>query len=207
MTGVDEYMANKSESIVESEVIIKKKRKRDVVGDDVTTLKQKARLYCTCPQQWKSVSRYSQKRMEEFINEKDFERQQQIYTSVFGFAHQLWALTADTIARGNGHVKRELESDMSLRQSIEAEGTQFVQFLSNRWRMLALTGVDVFNGKKNQRMAEPVEEVHIEETDDGGNEDRPAFLAGETVPIGTAKTPEDETENETNEEVRLAGIN
>ena len=197
MTGVDEYMANKSESIVESEVIIKKKRKRDVVGDDVTTLKQKARLYCTCPQQWKSVSRYSQKRMEEFVNEKEFSRQQEIYTSVFGFAHQLWALAADTIARGNGHVQRELESDMSLRQSIEAEGTQFVQFLSNRWRMLALTGVDIFNGKKNQRLVEPVQEVHIEETDDGGNEARPTFLAGEDVPIRTTQEVNEEEDNAT----------
>jgi hypothetical protein len=68
--------------------------------------------------------------------------------------------------------------------------------------MLALTGVDVFNGKKNQRLAEPVQEVHIEEEiDDRGNEDGPAFLAGEDVPIGTAKTPEDEAENDTTEEV------
>ena len=177
------------------EVVTKKKRKRDTVSDDVTTLRQKARLYCTCPQQWKSVSRYSQKRMEEFITEKDFERQQQIYTSVFGFVHQLWALAADTIARGNGHVQRELESDMSLRQSIEAEGTQFVQFLSNRWRLLALTGVDVFNGKKSQRLAEPVvQEEHIEEEiNDRGSEDGPTLLAGAVIPPRSTQTPEEDT--------------
>ena len=143
-----------------------------------------------------------QKRMEEFVNEKEFERQQEIYTSVFGFAHQLWALAADTMARGNGHVQRELESDMSLRLSIEDEGTQFVQFLSNRWKMIALTGVDVFNGKTNQRLTEPVEEICIEEEiDDRDSKDRPAFLAGENVPIGTTQTPEDETENNTTEEI------
>ena len=138
--------------------------------------------------------------MEEFVNEKEFSRQQEIYTSVFGFAHQLWALAADTIARGNGHVQRELESDMSLRQSIEAEGTQFVQFLSNRWKMLALTGVDVFNGKKAQRLAEPVPEMHIEEeTNDGGNEDGSAFLAGQTVPPNETGRTDQEDREETKE--------
>jgi hypothetical protein len=140
--------------------------------------------------------------MEEFVNEREFERQREIHQSIFGFVHQMWALAADTIVRGHGHVKQEVEADMSLRSAIAAEGIQFARFLSNRWRVVALTAADVYNGKKNQRLTEPVQEVHIEEEiDDRDNENGPPFLAGETVPIGTAQAPEDGEETNATEEI------
>ena len=53
---------------------------------------------------------------------------------------------------------------MSLRKAIEAEGGRFVQFLNNRWKLVALTSVDIFNGKRQQMLEEPVAtEIEIEE--------------------------------------------
>lgn len=167
MTDVDEYMAT-----TVTPVVIQKgkapKRKRDTESKthDTDELRKKARLYCSCAQQWRSVSRYSSQRMTEFVEEREFDQQKELYTSVFGFLHQLWALTMDKIAMGNGHVATEIENDVSLRQAIEVEGAKYIQFLTHRWRLVALTSVDIFNGKKHQLLADPPSgEASIEEID------------------------------------------
>ena len=126
-------------------------------------------MYCKCPEQWKAISRYSPKRLSEFINEREFDNQQQLYETIFSFAHRLFAMTMDKMSLGNGHVQTELESDVSLRQAIEQEGSILVQFLTNKWKIAALTSVDVFNGKRQQMLSEPIDEPVIEEisADDG----------------------------------------
>ena len=55
----------------------------------------------------------------------------------------------DFVLKGDGYVEREIMSDLSLRASIQSEGTEYVQFLSNRARIFLLTFVDVVNGKRN----------------------------------------------------------
>ena len=168
MSDVDAYMATDPVFVQKGGVKPKAKRKRDTETKthDLDELRKKARLYCTCAQQWRSVSRYSSQRLTEFVEEREFDNQRELYTSIFGFVHQLWALTMDTISCGDGHVKSEIEADLSLRQAIEVEGAAYIQFLTQKWKLLALTSVDVFNGKKQQLLIEPpTAEVVIEEID------------------------------------------
>ena len=154
--------------VVQKKTGPKRKRDTETKTHDTDELRQKARLYCSCAQQWKSVSRYSNQRLGEFVEEREFDQQKELYTSVFGFVHQLWALTMDKLAMGNGHVANEIENDVSLRQAIEVEGAKYIQFLTHKWKLLALTSVDVFNGKKQQLLAEPpIAKVSIEEEIDG----------------------------------------
>ena len=157
-------MAVDTPVVVQKKTGPKRKRDTETKTHDTDELRQKARLYCSCAQQWKSVSRYSNQRLGEFVEEREFDQQKELYTSVFGFVHQLWALTMDKLAMGNGHVATEIENDVSLRQAIEVEGAKYIQYLSHRWKLLALTSVDVFNGKRLQLLhGPPSAEVVIEE--------------------------------------------
>jgi len=52
-------------------------------------------------------------------------------------------------------------SDITLRQSVEQEGGSFIQFLTNRYKIVALTCVDTFNGKQKEISLRP--QILIEE--------------------------------------------
>ena len=147
MTDINEYMAPAGGEIKT------KKRKLSAPDDE---LRQKARLICKCPQQWKSVSKYNPARMREFIDEHEFDKQQSLHESVFGFVHDIWALCIDKMTRGDGFVQTELKNDLSLRAAFEIEGQKFVQFMTNRYKIIALTAIDGFNGKKQQVLSQPV---------------------------------------------------
>ena len=164
--SVDRYMA--ATTTPPQPVVKLQKRKRDNAETN-TELKQKARLLCQCPEQWKSVSRYSDQRLMEFVQEKQFDQQRHLYNTVFGFAHTLWALSMDIILKGNGFVKQQIENDLSLRDAIEEEGVNFVSFLNNRCKFMALTTVDCFNGKRQQLVSQP-ETIVIEESNDRSGE-------------------------------------
>jgi hypothetical protein len=151
----EDFFAVPVQEDVPPEIVVKKKRKRSGCGEDVGELKKKARLLTRCSQEWKSVSRYSAKRLEEYILEREYDNESNLHESIFGFVHKLMALVLDTVTRANGHVQQEIENDISLRQAIEQEGSSFAGYLTNKYKILALTGIDTFNGKKNQRAQEP----------------------------------------------------
>ena len=46
-------------------------------------------------------------------------------------------------------------SDITLPQSIEQEGGNFIQFVTNRYMIVALTCVDTFNGEQKQISVRP----------------------------------------------------
>jgi hypothetical protein len=150
-------------------VTVSKSKKRKKPSDDGTRqeLLEKARFHCKCPEQWRSVSKYSDKRMLEFIQEKEFTEQQQLYDSIFNFTLSIIASGLDVALQGNDYIRQEIEADVSLRQSIEQEGSRFIQFLNNKFRIVTLTSIDAFNGKKKQRLLEPT--IVIEEISDGAN--------------------------------------
>ena len=94
--------------------------------------------------------------MREFIDEHEFNQQHSLHESVFGFVHDLWALCIDKMTRGDGFVQTEIKNDLSLRAAFEIEGQKFVQFMTNRYKIIALTAIDGFNGKKLQVDAQPI---------------------------------------------------
>lgn len=147
-------------------VIASKKRKKAhvEVGDDI---KKKARLYCTCPEQWKSVSRYNAERLTQFCEEYEFRQQSELHTTVFDFAQRVLALGMDTVLGARGYVQTEIQNDLSLRKAIELEAGNWVSFLSNRFQIVSLLAIDSASGKMNQRRDEPVVEISIEEEENG----------------------------------------
>lgn len=164
---IDDYLAKVDNNIVPTVVVTKANKKRKTADTQAAdNLKQKARLHCKCPEQWRSVSKYNPKRMTEFVQEQEFNQQQALYESLFSFAHRVFALVVDKVSLGNGFIQTEIENDLTLRQCIEEEGSRFVQFMNNRWKLAALTSVDVFNGKRTQMLTEPTPEAVIEEEKD-----------------------------------------
>jgi hypothetical protein len=143
-----------------------KKRKRVVSDDGDDLLKQKARLFAKTPEAWRSVSKYSASRLKEYVDEHEHRQQQHLYETVFDFSHKIVGLVLDKLSKGDGYVQREVESDITIRQCIEQELQNWVQFLSNRYKAIACLGIDVVNGKKRQSIEAP---PIIEETD-GNNE-------------------------------------
>ncbi len=57
-------------------------------------------------------------------------------------------------------------SDITLRQSIEQEGVNFIQFLTNRYKIVALTCVDTFNGKQKEISLRPHITIEEEKNDE-----------------------------------------
>jgi hypothetical protein len=78
---------------------------------------------------------YGKDRLEQFVIEHDFNAQQNLYESLFGCTHKLLAVVCDKItACSRAHL-----SDITLPQSIEQEGGNFIQFVTNRYKIVALT--------------------------------------------------------------------
>jgi hypothetical protein len=200
MTDIGDYLANESVPAQVTAEPSNKKRKRSLTKDD--ELRQKARFYCKCPEQWRSVSRYSEKRLTEFVQEKEFNDQQQLYDSIFTFALNVIASGLDIVTHGKGHVRTELENDVSLKQAIEQEGCKFIQFLNNKFKIVALIGIDTFNGKRQQMLIEPILET-IEEINGGtggqeDSQDGQSIVVAED--IHTTTTDAEETEGTSQEE-------
>ena len=65
-----------------------KKRKHEK-EEDLTELRAIAKSFCSCPEQWKSVSRYKKERLQEFVDSKNFERDQAMRETVFSSLHKL----------------------------------------------------------------------------------------------------------------------
>ena len=127
MADVTEFLAPSTE--VRPDIKTKKRKSSSSSEQDT---KQKARLLCKCPEQWKIISRYNEQRLLEFISEKQFDAEHDLHGTIFDFAHNMWALAFDKIAGGHGHIRTELMNDLSLREAIQAEGIHVVQYLTNR---------------------------------------------------------------------------
>ena len=127
-----------------------KKRKRVIADDGDDILRQKARLFAKTPEAWRSVSKYSATRLREYVEEHEHQQQQHLYETIFDFTHKILGVMLDKISKGDGYVQREIEADITIRQCIEMELQNWVQFLSNRYKAVACLGIDVVNGKKRQ---------------------------------------------------------
>jgi hypothetical protein len=182
MADIAEFMAPSTEVIPDT-----KTRKRKSSFTPETDTRQKARSLCKSADQWKIVSKYSEQRLYEFISEKQFDAEHGLHDTVFNFAHRLWALSVDKIAGGHGHIQNELINDLSLREAIQAEGIHFVQYLTNRWKIAALTSVDLFNGKQKY-LASRADDIEINGTN------------CTQVPESTSAMAESETSAETDTE-------
>jgi hypothetical protein len=138
----------------ESAQVTNKKRKAEKQPID-EDLRNKARYYCICIEQWRSVSRYSAERLVQFVQENEFREQQHLQNQVFDFVQRGLGYLIDKFSGGNGFVSEQIENDQSLRSAIVAEGGNFVSLLNNKVKLLALLATDTMTGKLNQNLKEP----------------------------------------------------
>ena len=166
----DDYVAKPVDS-KKPEVVTTKKRKRNDSNnkENLDLLKQKARIHAKSPEVWRCVSKYGEKRLQEWVEEREHEQTQHLYETVFDFSHKMIAFVLDKGTRADGYVQEQIESDVTVRQCIEIEMANWVQFLSNRYKALACLSIDVANGKKKQYLEQPPEPFIEEEivTDHG----------------------------------------
>jgi hypothetical protein len=149
----------------------KKKRKLEEKKDDLDELKQKARLYCACSEQWKIISKYNGDKLKAWVDEKEFEQTKKLHETVFNFVQRAIGFGLDAVMHGENYINTEVQNDVSLRQALEIEAGNWLAFLSNRFKILALLGSDIANGKITQREnSKPASITVIEQNHDGGHE-------------------------------------
>ena len=165
----------------------KRKSEKQPIDED---LRNKARYYCTCIEQWRSVSRYSADRLAQFVQENEFREQQHLQNQVFDFMQRGLGYLIDKFSGGNGFVSEQIENDQSLRSAIVAEGGNFVSLLNNKVKLLALLATDTMTGKLNQNLREPQIEDITQEIKNGN--DTPNFFrevpGQEEAPMPTGGT-------------------
>ena len=118
--------------------------------EDNEEMKQKAKLYCKCTEQWKIISKYNPDKLKTWVEEKEFDQIKALHETIFSYATRVIGYGLDKMCKGDDYVDQEIQNDISLRESIEIECANWVQFLSNRFRIVTLLGVDIANGKLKQ---------------------------------------------------------
>ena len=127
-----------------------KQQKLQQKHENDNTLRKQARFYCASPEQWRTVSKYNEKRMQEFCEEQAFHQQKALCKQVFDSTHQWLAWLLDKVSAGDGFVENEILADVSLRQSLEQEGAAFVSLLENKVKIVLLTITDTLHAKRVQ---------------------------------------------------------
>tara|TARA_B110000261_G_C12797097_1_gene242774 strand:- start:62 stop:496 length:435 start_codon:yes stop_codon:yes gene_type:complete len=112
--------------------------------------------------------------MSDFVHEREFDNERNLHDSIFDFAVKILGTGLDIIMKGNSHIKNEIECDENLKQAIRLEGSNFVSYLNNRFKIISLTAIDVFNGKQKQKLLDPppetIEEIIINGDHEGAND-------------------------------------
>lgn len=162
----------------------KKKRKLDEKKDDTDELKQKAKLYCSCTEQWKIINKYNVDKLKTWVDEREFEQTKRLHETVFSFVQRAIAFGLDTVTFGDDHVSKEIQDDVSLRQALEVEAGNWLAFLSNRFKILALLSADVANGKLKQKQENKSMITIIEQTNGSHDPVEPMPRTEEEVASG-----------------------
>jgi hypothetical protein len=180
-----------------------KKRKAEK-EENLDELRAIAKSFCSCPEQWKSVSRYKKERLREFVDAKQFERDQAMRETVFSSLHKLYAFGLDFFSRGGGYVREQVENDLSLRDALEQECGSLLKYLTNKSKIAFLTSTDVLQGKVVQKQSEPTIE-YVDESNETGE-----VVVGEAPdhsPLEVEPVPEEAVAEEASEErLEIQGV-
>lgn len=119
-------------------------------------LRKRARFLCASPEQYRIVAKYGTQKLKEWVQDKEFEQKKALAQTVFDAVHRILAVGLDKITQGDGFVESQILADLTLRQSIEEEGIEYLSLLQNKVRILVLSFVDTVNAKRIQWQAEGV---------------------------------------------------
>ena len=173
---MDEFFPQHKES---AQVTKKRKaQEKPLIDED---LRKRAQYMCSCPEQWRSVSKYGNQRLQEFVTENEFRQQQSLQLQVFDFVQRGLAFVTDKLSAGGGYVQEQIENDQNLRTAIQAEAGSFLCLLNNKVKLFALMAADTATGKMNQKLKEP-KIIEIKENDN----EAPVFFGQAT---GQADSP------------------
>jgi hypothetical protein len=128
-----------------------KSHKRRKITPDCESLRSQARVFCASVTEWHIVRKYKAEKLQSFIEEKKYEQSKEIEQAVFDSAHKVLALLMDKISRGDGHVHEQIMRDLSLRKALGEGLQEYIVYLNNKIKIIALLSIDVFNGKNKQR--------------------------------------------------------
>ena len=164
-------------------------------------LRLEAKAFCCTPGDWQDVSTMKKTQLKSYIAQKEFEKVQNLRSSVFSGFHKLIGFACDTVVRGNGFVSAKIANDLPLKEAIEAEAMPLMMFLNNRMKIFVLAFNDIIQGKVLQRSMEQVEIIKEEENDAGSGKDH-NDLVGTTEGHGWTATEETETNEEDIDDVQ-----
>ena len=195
----DEYISKPENNPVQVTKVTKKRKtpydrpaKKDT---ELSDLRKRAESMCKSWEQAKIVRRYKKQRIEDWIEQHEFDRDAMLRDTVFDFIHKGYAFGVDFLTKGDGFVRERLENDASLRTSIEDEGRGFVKFLSNKARILMLSAGDVYSGKMEQQALLKHKATVIEITDDETCYNETTVIPEQVDPSSSAPIEEEEVEN------------
>ena len=140
-----------------------KKVKKKPYQSDIEDLRKKAKSMCKTFEQYKIVKRYKRERLADWIQQKEFDQDSALRENVFSMIHKGYAVFLDLVSGGGGHVREQISNDLTLRESIETEGHDFVKFLNNKLKIVALSASDVMHGKLEQKKHTPPEPIEMTE--------------------------------------------
>ena len=164
---------------------------------ELVELRKKAQSLCKSYEQYKIVKRYKIERLRDWIQQIEFDRDNQLRENVFNTVHTGYAYFLDLVSGGGGHVREQVQNDLSLRTSLETELSDYLKYLNNLLKIVALSTSDVFHGKLEQRKSDPPPPVNIEYFDP------PQQINEQTCDEGSTNSDRtvDEFETEEEEEV------
>ena len=124
--------------------------KKPCLDAEYTEMRKKAQLFCKSKDDWKLVSKFNKKRLEEYLEDQSYLDSAELVKSTSTFVLRAYAMIMDKIYKGEGHVEEELTNDLTLQSAIERELIAFAKFINNKMAIGIFTCSDIVNAKKKQ---------------------------------------------------------
>ena len=156
----------------------KKRKKNDQAkkkSDEREDLRKRAKFHCACPEQWRTVSKYSNQRLQDFIENKQYEMDKSMQESVFSFIHKSVAIVLDMVGKADGHIEERVLNDLSLRESIEYEMVEIIKILNNKVKIATLCAIDFVEGKRDHMKTLP-SPIQIKDVSNNDSEENKVLL-------------------------------
>jgi hypothetical protein len=124
----------------------------DTDQNERQTALHKACHFCASADEFKQVARLRTPELQAWLEQKAYENYKEVAQSLVRALHYGLAQVADRVSRGDGYVADQIANDLTLAQAIHMEGSSLFKYINNRMRILLLLSIDVFEGKKKQRL-------------------------------------------------------
>lgn len=135
----------------------KKPYDRDSTDSDKEDLLKTARVYCKNPHDWNTVRKMKRPKLESWVSEQEFMRQKQIQNNCVHVGIKVYGLILDKVTGGGGRVQDQICGDISLHETFCELAAPVLKHISSAARAVLLSGNDVMEGKRLQRLEAPLE--------------------------------------------------